>query len=376
MVLWIVVAGLTAIAIAAIVAPLLRASNGAVSANGHDAAVYRDQLAELDREVKRGQMGVREAEAARAEIGRRLLAVSGGDKAGADGRPDDKPHGAPKGAILAGLLGVPAISLALYLALGNPLQPGLPYVERMATAMENRDYDALVEQVESHLANEPQDAQGWSVLAPIYVRQGRYQEAANAYGRVMALRGEHDALMADFGEALVLGNNGIVSEDARRAFDRTLALNPANEKALFYQGMTAKQDGDNAEALRIWRGLVAKGPADAPWVGFVQRNIDTIAGVDGSKAPALSKEQVEGVVSQDAESQQQIIRGMVDGLAERLSGGDGTVDDWVRLARSRMVLGEKDEAAKALDGAAKQFAGDNAALTHIDGARRDLGLTD
>jgi cytochrome c-type biogenesis protein CcmH len=376
MLLWIVIAALTAIALAAIILPLIRKDTGTVPTARYDAAVYRDQLAEIDREVQRGQLGEKEAEAARAEIGRRLLAAA------AEADRDEQAGGGEqsvrmlKTVILTGLIGVPLASLAIYLMLGSPLQPGLPYAERMASAMQNRDYDALVEQVETHLANAPEDAQGWLVLAPIYMRQGRYQDAANALARVMALKGERDDLMADLGEALVLGNNNIVSEEARKAFDRSLALNAGNEKALYYQGVIAIQDGRRDEALKIWRDLVAKAPKDAPWLGFVKEKISELAGETGSgQAPALSREQVEGVTSQNAQTQQEMIRSMVDGLASRLAEGGGPVEEWLKLARARVVLGERDAARKAIADARAQYAGDNAALTRIDETSRDLGLS-
>lgn len=370
--LWIIVAVLTLGSLAAILWPLVKRPDPAARMAGQDADVYRDQLNELESELARGQIGKAEAAAARNEIARRLLASVREDASEAE--PVGDKGASLKRVILTCLVGVPALSLAVYLAVGMPMLPGLPHAERMANALENRDYDALVEQVEAHLANAPEDVQGWSVLAPIYVRQGRYADAANAYTRIMALTGERPDLLVNIGEALVLGNNGIVTDKAREAVDRALALDPRQPKARFYQGLAAKQDGNQDEALRIWRGLLEDSPADAPWRQFVERNIATTSGEPAS-LPGLSPQQVEAVTSQDAEGQQAMIRDMVEGLHQRLEAEGGPVDDWIKLARARVVLGDAAAARAVLDKAAAQHAGDNAALTRIDEARRDLGLT-
>ncbi|WP_137388036.1 c-type cytochrome biogenesis protein CcmI [Rhodoligotrophos defluvii] len=368
--LWIILAALTALAIAAVIWPLVAARKGRQPAMSQDAAVYRDQLAELDRERARGQIGEKEAEAARNEIARRLIAATKAgtaDAAGAGARE-------PKPVILAALIGIPALSLAVYLALGQPLMPGVPHAERMAHALENQDYPALIAQVEERLAAKPDDVQGWRVLAPIYVRQGRYADAAKAYGRIMMLEGERPDLLASYAEALILANGGLVSEQARQAVDRALALDAKLPKARFYKGLAAKQDGDTAQALSIWRALLKDAPADAPWRSVVETNVAALAGTPA--APALSQDQVEAVTSQGPAAQQQMIRGMVEGLQARLDRDGGPVDDWLKLARARVVLGENDAARAVLTKAAEQFRGDNAALARIDEARRVLHLTD
>ncbi len=362
---WIALAVLTGIAIAAVLWPLVARGRGAQPAAAYDAAVYRDQLAELERDVGRGLIGASEAAAARSEIARRLLAAakqSGGQSL----------HNAiqPKGIILAGLIGIPALSLAVYLALGQPLMPGVPHAERLAHAMENQDYAALIAQVEQHLAERPEDAQGWSVLAPIYLKQGRYVDAANAYGRLIALSGERADLLTSYAEALILADGGIVTEKAREAVDRGLALDPKLPKARFYKGLAAKQDGDRDQALKIWRALLADAPQDAPWRQFVQRNIDEVEG--GTSGPPVSRERMGAVTSQSPAQQREMIRGMVDGLEARLNANSGPLDDWLKLAQARMVLGEQKAALAALDRASERFRSDNAALARIDEARRLL----
>ncbi|MGF7160192.1 cytochrome c-type biogenesis protein CcmH [Rhodoligotrophos appendicifer] len=370
--LWILVALLTAIALVAVLWPLVRADAAGPTAADQEVAVYRDQLTEIDQDLGRGQIAPREAEAARTEVARRLIAA-------ADRSQDVRREGPVRPMLLAGLIGVPLLSLAAYLTLGQPLMPGVPHAERMAHALENRDFDALVARVEAHLADNPTDAEGWGVVAPVYLRQGRYADAANAYVRIMSFKGESPDMLTNYGEAATLADGGIVSERAREAFSAALKADPKQAKADFYLGMAEKQDGKTSEALARWEKLIAEAPADAPWRGFVQANIDqtkapirSVAGQDA--APALSEGQVEAVTSQDAVSQQAMIRQMVDGLAARLEQDGNDLEGWLRLARARVVLGEAEAAKAALNAAAGRFKDDQAAMARIAEARKALGV--
>jgi cytochrome c-type biogenesis protein CcmH len=247
-------------------------------------AVYRDQLAEIDRDVARGLIDPGEAEATRNEVSRRMLAAGGPD----DAEPAPPSPGPRRAALLSALVGIPVVALSTYLAFGRPDLPGLPQAERMATALERSDYAAMVAQVEAHLAENPTDAQGWLVLAPAYRGMGRYGDAAQAFARALALVPAEPGLLTDFGEALVMAEEGLVTARARDAFQQALALDPDNTKALFYRALADRQEGRHEDAMATWRAMLEGAPADAPWRPAVERQMASLER-ERSGAPQLSE---------------------------------------------------------------------------------------
>ena len=369
MLLWVTFAIMTAAALGALLWPLYR--RGAPDAGQREAelAVYRDQLAEIDRDAARGLIEAREAEAARNEVARRMLAAATTPKAAS---PSASP-GARRAALLSALLGIPVVALSTYLAFGRPDLPGLPQSERMATALERGDLAAMVAQVEAHLAANPGDAQGWLVLAPAYRGMGRYGQAAEAYARSLDLAPATADLLADYGETLVLAEEGLVTATARRAFEQALALDARHATARFYSALADRQDGNHEEALATWRAMLEDAPADAPWRPAVEQQMASLER-EPPAAPPLSEADIAKAEELEGEDQQAMIRGMVDGLAQRLERERGDVADWLKLARARMVLGEREAAEAALRTAEHHFSGDPDSLARIAQSRNALGL--
>ena len=148
--------------------------------------------------------------------------------------------------------------MLLYLALGSPQLPGEPLATRLRAPNENRPIESLIAQVENHVEQNPNDGRGWEVLAPVYMRLGRFDDAVRAWRNVIRLNGSNATREADFGEAQVAAANGVVTADAKAAFERALALDGKNVMARFYMGMAADQDGRRADADKIWRELFAE----------------------------------------------------------------------------------------------------------------------
>jgi len=173
--IWIVFAAMTAAVIGALLWPVVKSKPAETLADraAYDRAVFRDQLAELDRDVERGTIGQAEADAARNEISRRLIAAS-----------QEAPKKAASGlgwAAIAATLIVPLVALPLYLKSGNPQLADVPHAERMANAEKAGDMEALIAKVEQHLEKNPDDLQGWQILAPSYRRAMRWDAAAIAH---------------------------------------------------------------------------------------------------------------------------------------------------------------------------------------------------
>ncbi len=230
MVLWSVLGLMTAAAVFAVLWPL---SRRAAVAGGSDIAVYRDQLDEIERDRATGLIAESEAEAAKIEVSRRLIAAADGAVPPPQQASSIWPR---RAAALAGLLLLPVGTAALYLLLGWPQLPGEPLAARLEAIHQNKPIEALVSQVEARLERNPNDVRGYEVLAPVYMKLGRYNDAANADRKAMTLSGETAERQADLGEALMAAANGVVTHEAKAAFDRSQALdsrsrNPASTSA-------------------------------------------------------------------------------------------------------------------------------------------------
>jgi cytochrome c-type biogenesis protein CcmH len=369
MMLWLVLALMTAVAVFAVLWPLGRRTR---AFGGSELAVYRDQLAEIERDRDAGRIGAAEAEAARVEVSRRLLAAAEAE----DGKKVERATLSPRPrriVAVAALVALPLGTALLYLALGSPWLPGEPLSARLGKPPEQRSIDTLVAQVEAHLANNPEDGRGWEVLAPVYLRLGRFGDAVKARSNALRLNGESAERQTGLGEALVAAAQGIVTAEAAQAFARAVALDPEAPKPRFFLGLAAEQDGRLADAAKRWRDLIAQAPADAPWLGFVR---EALARVDPSAAEARGPTAADMAAAAELlpEQRQQMVRGMVDRLAARLKDDGSDLDGWLRLIRAYMVIGERDKARSAAADARRALKADPDKLRRIDDAAKGLGV--
>ena len=364
MILWMIFGLMTAAAIAAVLFPLVR--RRAEEFSGNDIAVYRDQLGELDRDRAAGLIGKSEAEAARVEISRRLLAAADADAArAASAAADPVPAARVRRCIIAAaLLLLPAGAGALYLRLGSPelaaMSAGDAVQPEKQTQIEN-----VVARVEVHLQSNPRDGRGWEVLAPVYMQLGRYSDSVTAWRNALALLGETAEREANLGEALMAEANGVVTIEAKAAFVRAVTLDNTIVSARYYLGRAAEQDGKREEAAKIWRDLVAEAPAGAHWANDVRAALARIesnsaASPDPTGAPTAESKPPAAPPQHEGDA----IQGMVDRLAERLKKSGSDPEGWVMLARSYASLGEKEKAAAAISDARAALAG-NAAMLQL-----------
>lgn len=362
---FLVFAVLAAAVVVALCWPVLKGRTAGPARADYDEAVFRDQLAELDRDKARGLIGPAEADAARNEIARRLLGV---------GRqtPRTETQGGGKWPILAVAAVVPVAALALYIAIGAPGRPDMPLKERLETALANNDVQALMAKAEAHLAEKPDDLRGWEVLAPIYRAAERYDAAAGAYLNILRLKGPTAETYADYGEMLVFANSGLVPKEAAAAFAEALKLDVKSPKARFYAGLALKQDGKPDEARTLWQALLAETRPEDSWKQVLEAQIASLAPAPG--APQLSDEQVAATQDMSSGDREKMIRGMVDGLEERLKSAPADLEGWQRLIRARAVLGEMDKARAAYSTAKEQFKADSQAMAALAQSAKQLGI--
>jgi cytochrome c-type biogenesis protein CcmH len=366
--LWVLIAFLTAAAILAVLLPLSRAPSRENPAT-HAARVYRDQLAELERDKSEGRISESEAEAARAEIARRLIAADA--EASATQARTTSP--APRRAVaVVALIGIPALSLFLYLALGDPTLPGMPLAERLTAPTAPDDIQTLIAKVEEHLAQEPEDGGGWEVIAPVYLRLGRADDSAQAYRNAIRILGSSEARQSGLGEAILTQEGGIVTEEARTAFEAAHALDPKAPGPRYFIALAAEQEGKRAEAAEELNALLAEAPNDAPWRPLVEQ---ALARVDPNAAPppGPTAADVAAAANVPAGDQAAMINGMVTRLAARLKDQPDDVEGWLRLIRSYVVLGRSDAAAEAAR-AALAGVKDESARGRVEALIADLGV--
>lgn len=371
MILGIALTVMTIAAIALVVVPLIRANRHAATRAAHEIEIYRDQLEEVDRDVARGVIGPEEAEAARTEIGRRMLAATEGTRGGTTGEAPDTPAAKPRRitAIVTGLC-VPALAILVYVTHGSPDLPGKPAAEMRAAngsgpqaPQGEAAQRAEVAKLAAALEKNPTDVQSWLTLGSVLTRMKRHGQAAVAFTQVMRLLPDNAEAAARTGEALTLAAGGQVTPDAQAAFAEALRRDPSEPRAQYYQGVADQQGGRLRAALDRWIALEAASPPDAPWLRFLRPRIARLAGEIGldsnalaalrkrpspvAAAPGPTREQIEAARDMSAEDRQAMIRNMVDGLAAKLKDNPDDVAGWLRLGRARGVLGDRAAAKEA-----------------------------
>ncbi len=214
----------------------------------------------------------------------------------------------------------------------------------------------------------PNDPRGYEVIAPVYLRLGRFADAVNARQKILQLAGETAERQADLGEALAAADNGIVTVKAKAAFERALELDANDLKAKFFIGVAAEQDGDRHKAAAIWTGMLKDAPADAPWVPMVSAALKRVGGTPPAMASAAGKpaqalpgpsaDDVAAAGKMSAGDRGAMIRSMVAQLAAKMKQDGSNVAGWLRLVNSYRVLGENDKAQAAIADAQRALAGD------------------
>lgn len=377
MFLWIAFAFLTAAVLAAVLAPLARPRHDDETAGSAELGtqnVYRDQLHEIEADRARGVLSTEEAEAARLEVSRRLLA-SAGTEAPASPAPANSRHA---NIALVTAAAVPVLVLGLYLVRGSPGLPASPFAARTDAAVEQAALASVIAQVEARLRQDPEQGKGWEALAPVYLKLGRFRDAADAYANAARLNGDTVPLLAGRAEAAMLASDGVVTEEARVAYEKILKLEPGRVEPRFWLAMAKEQDGKLADALADYKGLLAAAPADAgyrqPLAMRVEEVTARIAALASGTPPGPSEADAAAAARLTPEQRSQMIAQMVDGLAQRLKSNGRDLAGWLRLLNAYAVLDRKDEARAALAEARRNFDGDANALAELSRLAGSLGL--
>ncbi len=375
--LWIVLALMTAVVLAVLLAPLIRGTGKQGPARSeYDITVFKDQLAELDRDRERGLLDDGEAEAARIEIQRRILAAG----SGTDETETPAPFKWPSAAVIG--VALSAAAFGFYFVLGSPDVPNQPFAERNIASeiaarkgqLDRGEVMQLAARLEKRLKENPGDAGGWMLLGRTYLTISEFTPALAAYRQAMEVGNRHPDIAVDYAEALVLAERGRVPPEARALFLDAAAADPVNPRARYYLGLELAQRGKGREALQAWVDLRSLAPDGAPWLAAVDQQIASAAQELGvapwavkpsAEALALAKTMplpeapargppggpsaadVEAASQMSDADRQAMIRTMVQRLADRLKQNPGDLAGWRRLTRAYEVLGEAEKARDA-----------------------------
>ncbi|MEY8834778.1 c-type cytochrome biogenesis protein CcmI [Phaeobacter italicus] len=416
MTFWIVISLITLATAGLLSLVLIRGRDSGGPAAAYDLAVYRQQLRDVDKDLARGVLQESDAERIRTEISRRILTADAQMRAAAEGKAQPKTASSIMAVLV--VVGVSGAVYGLYSTLGAPGYSDLGLQQRIAAAAEraaNRPsqaeaeadlpaspprevepgYAELVQQLRDTANARKDDAQGQALLAQHEGNLGNFSAAAQAkanYIRIMS----GDVEARDFGELAelqIMAAGGYVSPEAEDALRTALTLDRYDGGARYYWGLMMAQIGRPDIAYEVWSETLAMGPANAPWVTAITAQIEDIAfraGVDytpiepGSapvpgRGPAISgPSDADIAAAQDmsAEDRAAMIRGMVEGLSDRLATTGGTPQEWAQLIGALSVLQETDRARAIYAEAQKVFADTPDALAPITAAAQSAGLTE
>ncbi len=366
MIFWIVCALLTALGITFVIRPLLRNTSPHCDGNETGVAIYHDQLQEIDRDFERNLIDTEEAKAAKLEVSRRLLAADAAIRKKSDLRSgtqsSNKVH-EHLAMVLAGVIVV--FTMGGYLLIGSPGLPSRPHAERVKADPASVPIGELIARVEARLRENPDDARGWDVIAPVYLRQEKYIKAVQAFQRAIQLNGESEKRLAQYAEAMLGANNGDVSDAVATVYRRLLKLRPDDLVAHFWLAVRHQQQNRSEQAVSGYRQLLARQDLPPAMRQLITNRIAALGGQisppaqpvpdDSGKVAAPSQEARQEMARLSPEERQKRINAMVDSLANRLREDGGELSEWQRLILVLSVLGKTEEAKQAYRDALRAF---------------------
>lgn len=413
---WIILAAMTLVVAGAILRPFLRGGGQAraIPAAAYDLGVYRDQLREVDRDMKRGVLSEDDAGRLRTEIGRKILDA---DRTLARHATSDGPAARPW-LVVALLVLVMAASAAIYWRHGSPALPDVPLKGRIAAAdarlaalpaqaelvakaparelpAADPDYLQLIEKLREAVAQRPDDPQGLELLAEHEARLGNIAAAAEAQSRLLALRGDKAEAFDHVRLALlwVDAAGGVVSTEAAAEIATALRLDPQLAQARYLQGLMYAQNDRPDLAFGLWRDLLENTPPGAPWNLTIRQLMPELAWfaghpeyrppetampgmptLPGTALPGPDADAIAAAGDLSPEERQQMIRGMVGNLEARLASEGGTPEEWARLITSLVRIGDPAHAQDILAEARTRFGATPQAAAVIEAAAAEVGL--
>ncbi|MCP4934315.1 MAG: c-type cytochrome biogenesis protein CcmI [bacterium] len=398
MLLWSIIIVLLVVTLAGLLLPLYRGEDTLASREAYDANIFKDQLKAIDRELDEGQLEQTDAQSARVEISRKLLAAA--DKAEQHPSIQTQSRQLSRYTALLLVLGVPLFAIGLYLQVGSPHQRDLPLEARAKVVPDNSKLVSLIARAEQRLEANPGDGNGWEIMAPIYLRYQMYGKAAAAYKNSIRLLGSNADRLSGLADAMVLANDNIVGDDVLPILKRAIKADPDHPKPQFWMGLYLEQNNKFKQAEEIFTSLLKKASEQVGWRPTVVVRLNevrekqglppiNIAGVQPTKQPAIklgdarkqtvaplkgpSADDIKAAGQMSAIDRKSKINNMVMRLSTRLREEGGDLKSWMQLVRVLNVQGKKAEARVAVQDAKKNLRDSNAAA-QLDALAKKLQL--
>ena len=370
-----------------------------------DLEVYKDQLLNIDKELSRGIIAIDEAERIKAEVSRRILEL--GKRKQFVLKKETKVSGLIFSTIFLIILivggsfiyqefGAPGyanISQSQRIKNANELLKGRATQEKLLQDRGSQqnfktpegNYGELVKKLRQKVAERPTDLEGLKLLAGIEAKIGNIDEAVKAQQQFLKVLGDSASDLDFFNLADLLINqvDGVVSPESEKALRSALRINPQNGGAMYYIGLMLAQNDRPDLALRLWKQLLKSENLEAPWIPLIRDDIERLAVLAGDtkfKSPLIeltpgpTAEDVDIASKMSNEERQEMIRGMVSRLSERLSTDGGSPNEWARLINALGVLGEIQSAKSAWKEAKNIFKGSPTSLEILNTAAQNIGL--
>ena len=367
---WLIISVMVVPTVLLLVRPLLRATASVGLRPDYDLVVYREQLKDLKVDNERGVLSERDYKSSRVEIERRMLAAGSSRDLLTHSDPPTTRRGWRPAAILC--VAVPLCTAFLYYKLGSPEIEDQPFSEGEVVAdrqVTDSEFDEAIASLTSRLANNPNDLEGWVLLARTYAFMERFSESVSAYQEASVLAPTNVDVLISLAQSIVVSRDGRVTPSAKGEFEKVLRLDPGNKIARFFLGLEREQAGDLGAAFKIWSDLSADSGAEDLWLPELRARLRVLAEeldrqpddlemarennnrseVEDAKmdTPGPSAEDVAAAGEMTADERGEMIRGMVERLAARLEEEPNDVEGWKKLGNARRVLGELLEAEQA-----------------------------
>ncbi len=370
-----------------------------------DLEVYKDQLVNIEKELSRGIIAIDEAERIKAEVSRRILEL--------DKRKEFalKKETKVLGLILSTIffLILIAVGSFIYQEFGAPGYENISQSQRIKEAYEQYkgrstqdqllqlrsskktlitpegEQGDLVKKLRKLVDERPTDLEGLKLLASIEAKLGNIDEAVKFQRQVLQVLGDNasDSDFLNYAVLLITQVDGVVSPEAEGALAEALRLNPQNGAANYHVGLMYAQNDRPDRALRLWKQLLKTDNMEAPWIPLIRDDIERLAVLAGDTkfelpsielTPGPTAEDVDNAAQMSNEERQEMIRGMVSRLSERLSTDGGSPNEWARLINALGVLGEIQSARSAWKQAKNIFTESPSSLEILNTAAQNIGL--
>lgn len=315
-----------------------------------DIEIYKNQLSEIDADLKRGLIDSESADEARLELSRNILS--------AEKQLSYQSHSrhrtvAMRVLLTLGIFCIPVIAIGIYVFVGDPEVKSHPFSELMDADPKQLTPSETLVRTEALFARNPDNGKLADELSSAYLVSGRFQDAVNTYIEAIRLNGESAPRLVGYGMALTGFNDGTINDDARQSFEKAIRLEPEDFYPRMFLAEALNQAGNPSEAIQTLQEFLDRSPRNNPWR---ERAEDMIMQLKLTKAIKQT-----GGMSEDGTISPEMIGTMVEGLATQLKSRPDDLEGWKLLIRSWLVLKNTDKAKAALEEGQSRLPQDKAA---------------